>query len=187
LATRAGEKADAGAPSPARQRLTEQIAAHNLRPKARSEHGAGELVIEQVTVLDEQRRPTMSFFVGNKMVVAFILHAKMAIASPSCGIHLSYRMNNLIFAAGTRQLRVPFADFAADERRTVELIIELSVHPGEYTFSVGCSQPSADGPNQGHAQHRLEGLGPVSVAAKTEDTWPFYGFARLPMAVVVHD
>ncbi len=170
-----------------RQRLEERLSAHDIRHKARSEHGTGDLIIRKVAILDAQQRSSQSFSVGEKMTVAIQLQAIRPVASPSCGIHLFDRMNNLIFAAGTRQLRVPFADFAANESRVVELVVELSVQPGEYTLSVGCSQPSADGPNQGHAQNHLEGFGPIAVSARPNETWQFYGFARLPMAILVHE
>lgn len=171
---------------PDTRNLAAQIRQHSLRAKARSEHGAKELVVEEVAVFNEARQATKNFAVGEKIVIAMHLRALAAVADPSCGIHLFDRMNNLVFAAGTRQLRVPFADFSAGEERTVEVVLELAVHPGEYTFSVGCSQRSSDGPNLGYAQHRLEGLGPIAVTAPTDETWSFYGIARLPMTIKVH-
>ncbi len=182
-------RAQATAQTEERGRLLQVIEANDVRRKARSEHGAGGLTIEQVAVLDETGQATRNFTVGAKLVLAVRLRATADITDPSCGLHLYDRMNNLIFAAGTRQLRVPLADFRAGDERVVELRVELAVHPGEYTFSVGCSQRSSDGPNAGYALHRLEGLGPVAVtaaAAVTEDTWPFYGMARLPMEIRVH-
>ncbi len=182
-------RAQATSQTQERGRLLQVIEANDIRRKARSEHGAGGLTIEQVAVLDETGQATRNFTVGTKMALVVRLRATADIPDPSCGIHLYDRMNNLIFAAGTRQLRVPLADFRAGEERVVEMRVELAVHPGEYTFSVGCSQRSSDGPNAGYALHRLEGLGPVAVtaaAAVTEDTWPFYGMVRLPMEIRVH-
>jgi hypothetical protein len=63
--------------------------------------------------------------------------------------------------------------------------LELSIQPGLYTFSAGCSQPSDD-PNAGFIQHRLEGLGPITVSPATSGIWEFYGLARLPLEIEVH-
>ncbi len=182
-------KAQAASKTEESSRLREVIGSNDVRRLARSEHGAGGLTIDQVAILDESGSPTRNFTVGAQMTLALRLRATADITDPSCGLHLYDRMNNLIFAAGTRQLRVPLADFHSGEERIVELRLELAVHPGEYTFSLGCSQRSSDGPNAGFALHRIEGLGPVAVtaaAAVTEDTWPFYGMARLPMTIRVH-
>jgi len=60
----------------------------------------------------------------------------------------------------------------------------LNVQPGEYTFSLGTSEPSADGnPNVGYIQDRHELLGPIVVTAEPNKIFPFYGIAQLPMNV----
>lgn len=161
---------------------------HDMRRLARSEHGAGDLVVEQVAVFNSQWVPTREFRVEEVMHVVASLRAKRPIAVPSSGIHLYDRMNNLVFAAGTRQRQVPFDDFAEGESRVVEFQLVLSVQPGEYTFSVGCSQASAEGPNLGYIQNRLEGLGPITVSPSplADGTWPFYGHAKLPLEIKIH-
>jgi lipopolysaccharide transport system ATP-binding protein len=149
------------------------------------QHGARDVNIEYVALLDSQSQPSRCLQVGEKLRILLMLRANRDCGDLSSGIHLYDRMNNLIFAAGTRQLKAPFGDLKAGETCVVEFLLELNVHPGPYTLSVGCSQPSADGLNAGYVQHRIEGLGPLEVRA-VEGTWPFYGMAKLPMTVQVH-
>jgi ABC-type polysaccharide/polyol phosphate transport system ATPase subunit len=164
------------------------LRAGNIASEARSEHGAKDIFIERLVILNGKLEPTRSFKVGETMHLVVQLRAAKAVYEPSTGIHLFDRMNNLVFAAGTRQIGVRLGSFAADESRIVEFRLELSVHPGEYTFSSGCSEASEEGPNHGYIQHRLEGMGPISVvpAPGENGVWPFYGQARLPMEIEVH-
>jgi lipopolysaccharide transport system ATP-binding protein len=173
-------------PTKDRDRLEAIMVQNDIRPVARGEHGARDLEVVHAAVLNGSWHPATEFKVGDTMVLAVQLRAKAAVADPSSGLHFYDKMGNIVFAAGTRQLRVPFADFAPGETRTVEFRMELSVQPGEYTFSVGCAQGSDEGPNLGFIQHRLEGLGPISVSPATEGTWPFYGIARLPLGIRIH-
>lgn len=163
----------------------ELLNSHNIKGEARSEHGAGDLLIDKVAFLNEDGVASRTFRVGARLIILLELHARREIADPSTGLHLYDRMNNLIFAAGTRQLRIAMPDFAAEETRIVRFNLDLEVQPGEYTISVGCGQPSDDGPNTGVAQHRLEGLGPITVIPVDDGVWPFYGMARLPMSVSI--
>lgn len=171
-----------------REPLLALMEANNIASQARSVHGAQEIFIEKLTILNAKQVPARDFKVGETMHVVMLLRSTHRISDPSAGLHVYDRMNNLVFAAGTRQLQVPFGDFAPDERRVVEFQLEMSLHPGEYTFSAGCSQSSEEGPNHGYVQHRLEGLGPVQVVAAPgpNGVWPFYGQAKLPMVVKVH-
>jgi hypothetical protein len=112
-----------------------------------------------------------------------LLRAHQLVVEPMAGIHIYDRMNNLIFAAGTRQLGVTLPPLAAGEECLLTFRIELAVQPGEYTFSLGCSEPAREGPNQGYVHDRHEGLGPITVLYDQERVFPFYGIARLPMEV----
>lgn len=161
------------------------LAVSDIRHEAKSEHGIRDLEVSRVGIFDLKSNPVRTFTVGSKMRVVVELSAVRDVLNPSSGIHLYDRMNNLVFAAGTRQLKTQFADFSAGEKRLVEFILELAVHPGSYTLSVGGAQGS-DEPNVGHVQHRLEGLGPIDVIPSGEGTWPFYGIARLPLNIEVH-
>ncbi len=122
---------------------------------------------------------------GGKIRIVAAIQAIREICDPNTGLHLYDRMNNLVFAAGTRQLRQDFSDFAANEERIVEFVLELSVQPGVYTLSIGCGQASDDA-NAGYVQHRLEGLGPINVIPADEGTWSFYGMAKLPLQIAIH-
>lgn len=149
------------------------------------QHGVGDVVVERVAILDKHDESVSSFSVGETAKIIAVLRAVRPCSDLSSGLHVFDRMNNLVFAAGTRQLRVQLGDLEAGQTCVVEFDLELAIHPGPYTLSVGCAQASSDGPNAGYIQHRIEGLGPIEVRAH-EGTWPFYGIARLPLTICVH-
>ena len=75
---------------------------------------------------------------------------------------------------------------SAGEEIIVKMELQFNVQPGQYTFSLGTSEPSPEqNPNVGFIQDRHELLGPIMVTADTEKILPFYGIARLPMKVDV--
>jgi hypothetical protein len=112
-----------------------------------------------------------------------IIQAFDAVKNPSAGIHLYDRMNNLVFAAGTRQVGVILADMVAGDKILLEISLAMQVQPGEYTFSLGCSEPSPEHSNMGINHDRYEGLGPINVFIKETGAMPFYGIAQLPIVI----
>ena len=165
-------------------KLRSDIVANDILSQARSSHGHRELEIVGAAFVNEQGLHSMSVAVQETVTIHMLLRAHATIPSPTAGIHVYDRMNNLVFAAGTQQLRTSLSPIGASEERVVTLQLSLAVQPGEYTFSLGCAEASLDGPNVGYIQNRHEGLGPIIVHAKTDDTWPFYGIANLPMRIL---
>ncbi len=165
--------------------LTTEFSQHNILPRARSRHGNGEMKIEAVCFINELGEHSMTVEMAKKATIQVRVRAERTIAEPSVGLNLIDRMNNLVFAAGTRQLGAPMPLMNEGEERVITFRLELAVQPGEYTFSVGCGEPSDEGPNHGYVQDRHEGLGPITVHANAGHLWPFYGIARLPLEISV--
>ncbi len=170
-----------GSLPPAAADNRDAILRDNILPRARARLGQRELEIVAASVTNERELSTLSVPMRGKLRFKLLLRAHRNICEPNVGIHIFDRMNNLVFAAGTTQLRKRLNDFVAGEERIVTLEVGMSVQPGAYTFSLGCSEPSQDGPNSGYAQDRHEGLGPLEVYHDAHDVWPFYGIAQLPM------
>ena len=61
----------------------------------------------------------------------------------------------------------------------------LRVEPGEYSFSLGLSEPLQGDQNVdvGFNHDRLEQLGPLKVGYHSRDLKPFYGVAELPLEI----
>jgi ABC-type polysaccharide/polyol phosphate transport system ATPase subunit len=165
--------------------LAAEFSGHNILPRARSRHGNGEMKIEAACFINELGEHSMTVEMGKRATLQVRVRAERAIPEPSVGLNLIDRMNNLVFAAGTRQLGAPMPPMSAGDERVITFRLELSVQPGEYTFSVGCGEPSDEGPNHGYVQDRHEGLGPITVHANAGHLWPFYGIARLPLEISV--
>jgi ABC-type polysaccharide/polyol phosphate transport system ATPase subunit len=161
-----------------------QIISHTILGPGSRRHGNGELQIVAARVTDARGRDTLQVKMLEPMTFHLLIRANETISDPSCGIHLFDRLGNIVFAAGTRQLARRLPPLAAGEEIIVTIELQFNVQPGEYTFSLGASEPSGDeDPNVGFIQDRHELLGPITVTADGEKILPFYGIAQLPMTV----
>ena len=166
--------------------LKSQILNNNILHLARSRHGFRGMEIIAASFINERNEYAMSVEMLGTSTIHILFKAHQTFSNPSIGIDLFDRMNNLIFAAGTRQLRMPLAPIVTGEERVVTFNLDMSIQPGEYTFSLACSEESEEASNFGYVQDRYEGLGPINIHTDTSVTLPFYGIARLPMEIVVH-
>lgn len=146
-------------------------------------HGSGGLAIEAVTYENESGERSLLTLMRGTVRICVLIKASQDVPAPSVGIHLYDRMNNLVFACGTRQLDTNLPPLRAGDEIAVAMDLTLNVQQGLYTFSIGCSEPSADGPNYGVNLDRREGLGPIVVHVDESRMLPFYGIAELPMSI----
>ena len=156
---------------------------HDILGSARSSHGEGKLKIVAASISNGQGKYGYDVLLMGEIKIRMIIQAFDAVKNPSAGIHLYDRMNNLVFAAGTRQVGVILADMVAGDKILLEISLAMQVQPGEYTFSLGCSEPSPEHSNMGINHDRYEGLGPINVFIKDAGVMPFYGIAQLPIVI----
>lgn len=161
----------------------EEILSHSILPSEAQSYGAGGLQVAGVRVTSLEGKDTLTVPMMEPLSFHILLRAEQEIYEPSAGIHLFDRLGNLVFAAGTRQLRYRLCDLKPGDELVVRIDMTFTVQPGEYTFNVGASEPSDDGPNIGYLHDRHEMLGPVLVQADPNRIFPFYGIARLPIEI----
>jgi lipopolysaccharide transport system ATP-binding protein len=182
------ESSAAGAPLRHSQHfddLRARVIASDILPTARSRHGEGMLKMVAATIEDATGKSSAIMKQGDVATLRVLLRADDAFARPTCGIHLYDRLGNLVFAAGTAQLRSPLPPMIATDERLVTLRLTLDVQPGEYTLAIGCSEAPPPGLDIGVLQDQAEGLGPIAVHPTGESPARFYGIARLPMEITV--
>jgi hypothetical protein len=92
-------------------------------------------------------------------------------------------MGNLVFAAGTPQLRFQLPALAKGQEMLLEFRITLNLQPGAYTLSIDAAEFDEENPNVGVFFDRVGGLGPLNVAVHGAGALPFYGIAQLPMDI----
>ena len=163
----------------------ETVLRHNFLGRARSIHGSGGVEMVAAAFRNAHGGVDMRARVGDTIEILLLMQALRPSTSLSCGMHLFDRFNNLVFAAGTRQLRIWMPPISAGEERLACFRLTLDVCPGEYTFSIGCSEASPEGANLGHILKRAEGIGPLTVETDGNTLWPFYGVARLPLSITI--
>jgi lipopolysaccharide transport system ATP-binding protein len=165
--------------------LKTEVLTHNILSLTHSRHGARDVEIIGAAFVNEHGLHSLNVEMLKTAQVHVLLKANTYVKEPAIGIGIFDRMNNLVFAAGTQQLRIDWAALQPGEERLVTLKVQFAVQPGEYTFHLACSEPSPDGPNVGFHQDWREGLGPVVVHCDSHATWPFYG-VRLPLEIILH-
>jgi len=164
--------------------VQQQIRRYNVLNLARARHGQGGLVLEAATFETGSGPRTLSVPLGGVATLRLLLRANVPIAEPHAGLHLYDRVNNLIFAAGTRQLGGPSRPMCAGELRLVTFRLTFCVEPGQYTLTLGCSEPSDQRADLGTVHDRHEGIGPIVVTLDLGAPRTFFGLAQLPMEVI---
>jgi lipopolysaccharide transport system ATP-binding protein len=164
----------------------DEVRAHSILRKSRSRHGRRGMEIIGARVTTECGVDTMMVELDHQLTFTLLLRANSEVQEPSCGIHLYNRMGVLVFAAGTRQLGQRLPTMNTGQHLAVSLNLTFSIEPGEYTFSLGCGEPSADGePNIGYIHDQYEMLGPLVVWCDRNKVLPFYGVAKIPLKIFV--
>jgi len=161
----------------------DDIKQHSLLTGA-NRHGAHGVEIIAARVTNAAGEDARSVPVLEPLTFTVLLHANTDIHNPTCGLHLFNRMGTLVFAAGTKQLRHRLPDLKKGEELIVAFDVTMNVEQGEYTFSLGVSEPvEGQPPNLGFIHDRHEMLGPVTVTTDDSEVYPFYGIAQLPMKI----
>ena len=124
---------------------------------------------------------TLSVEMEEALSLHLLVIARDHIIAPSVGIELFDRIGNRVFSAGTRSLGMVLPDLSDGEKLVVRFEVTFNVMPGQYTFGVGTSEPSKEGPNVGFIHDRIELLGPIAVNFDFNKLMPFHGLAKLPM------
>lgn len=181
IAPSSNRTARPSAPTPIPNR--DALLRHNLLPTARSRHGTHRLELLAATIQNTHSLHTLAFAVGDTLTLSLLLKANTGIDDPAAGLHLHDRLANLVFASGTRQLQRPLPPLGPGDEQLLRFKLTLDVAPGEYTLSLGASEPSPQGPDLGIVHDRWEGLGPI-VVSPAEGPSSFYGIAKLPLEVL---
>ena len=119
----------------------------------------------------------------HRVSVRILVRANRAVRLPAIGLQLHDRLGNLVFAAGTPQLRFVLPSFAPGEETMLDFRLTLAVYPGVFTLSLDAAEYHEDNPNLGTFYDRVGGLGPLTVVHNAPGALPFYGTAQLPMEI----
>jgi lipopolysaccharide transport system ATP-binding protein len=159
------------------------ILAHDVLPSAKSRHGDRAVEAVAAAVVDGQGAATWEFELMHRMAVRVLLKANADILRPSAGLQIHDRTGNLVFAAGTPQLRFALPSLAKGQEVVLEFRVALNVQPGAYTLSIDAAEFDEGDPNIGVFHDRVGGLGPLTVSHHGTGAMPFYGTAQLPMDI----
>ena len=136
-------------------------------------HGEGGLELQAARVTDEKGRDSLVVRMQEVRHIDLLVVARRPVASPSAGLALYDRFGTMVFSAGTGHYRHRLPALAPGDALVVRLDLRFNVQPGEYTFTLGTSEPG-----RFHDWH--EQVGPIEVTA-AQGEHPFHGVAELPM------
>jgi hypothetical protein len=105
------------------------VLAANVIPKAKSRHGDRNLEILAAGVFDGHSASTWEFEMMHRASIRMLVRANAAVGLPSIGLQIHDRMGNLVFAAGTTQLRFQLPSFSAGD----EVLLD-------FRFRLGCTR-----------------------------------------------
>jgi ABC-type polysaccharide/polyol phosphate transport system ATPase subunit len=159
------------------------IIAADILPSAKSRHGDRTLEISAAVVVDGHGTVTWDYEIAHRACIRVLFTAREAIRRPSVGIQIHDRMGNLVFAAGSTQLRFSLPALAKGQEIILEFRVALSLQPGSYTLSLDAAEFDEGDPNVGTFYDRVGGLGPLNIAHHAPGAMPFYGMAQLPMEI----
>jgi len=163
-----------------------EILEHNILKSDGKRIGEGGLELAAACVRDSDDNDILQVEMMGALSFYLMLRANEDISKPTAGIQLYDRLGNLVFAAGTQQLKYDLPPLQMGDELIVRFDLNFNVQPGEYTFELILGEPSSEGPNIGFVHDRHLMLGPIIVASDTSQTFPFYGIAQLPMVVHSH-
>jgi lipopolysaccharide transport system ATP-binding protein len=144
-----------------------------LRPGG-PRHGERGLEIVAARFSDPSGRDTRVVRVKDVLHIDLLVVAHRSVASPSAGLALYDRFGTMVFSAGTGHFQHRLPALEPGDALVVRLDLRLTVRAGEYTFTLGTSEP-------GHFHDWHEQVGPLEVAPISAGEPPFHGVAELPM------
>jgi hypothetical protein len=136
-------------------------------------HGEGGLELVAARLTDERGRDVRSVPMKDVLHVDLLIVAHRETSTYSAGLILFDRFGTMVFSAGTGLQGHRLPTLAPGDAIVVRLDLRLSVQVGQYTFTLGTSEP-------GVFQDWHEQIGPIEVT-HTGPLVPFYGVAELPM------
>lgn len=152
-----------------------------LGPRRDHRHGTGEARIVGCRVTNGQNQDVASIPVDGKLTFHLLIEADHRIERPSVGIQLYDRLNNLVFASATAQMRHKLPALEPGQRMVVFLTLTFGVKEGPYTFGLSLTEPAREGQTQAVFHDCFDLLGPIEVSSPAEGKPSFFGMARLPM------
>lgn len=163
----------------------ERIISSNILSKAKSRIGERGLTVVAASIIMEGVAGWLSGPIGATLQIEVIVQAHRKVDQPNINIHLYDRFFNLIFAAHSQQVGTGLGSLVQGDEIAARMSVVMCVQPGQYTFDIGVGESIPGSPNNGEAQDRHLGLGPVSIIHNLEEAVPFHGMAQLPMAVTI--
>jgi ABC-type polysaccharide/polyol phosphate transport system ATPase subunit len=144
-----------------------------LRPDG-PRHGERGLELLAARITTASGQETLTFPTKSIVRIDLLIGAHRRVASPSAGLALYDRFGVMVYSAGTGQHRHRLPELNPGDTIVVRLDLRLSVQPGQYTFTLGTSEPG-----RFHDWHEM--VGPIEITPESLENPSFHGMVELQM------
>lgn len=130
---------------------------------------------------NESGQDTLSFRMGEQMIVQLLIESCINFLSPDVAITVRNRFDQVVFCGGSYLKEIEPPNLNKNQQVYCEVALELGIEAGEYTIDFSLGEPLEGEPNAGVHIHRTPRIGPVLVQWKySQEKAPFLGAFNIP-------
>lgn len=133
---------------------------------------------------NESGQDTLSFRMGEQMIVQLLIESCVSFLSPDVAITVRNRFDQVVFCGGSYLKEIEPPNLNKNQQVFCSLNLEMGIEAGEYTIDFLVGEPLAGEPNKGFCFHRTPRIGPILIQWKYEQAKaPFLGLFNMPCTV----
>ena len=146
-----------------------------------TQSGTGDVVIDQVQLLNQQGLPIEVVQTGQTAVLQLVAHVKRPVAELVAGVMLKDRLGQVVFGVNTFHSQQTLHDLKATEKVELQFEFEANLGPGHYSVTVALHA----GPNHVQSNYDWRDLALVFEVVNA-DKEEFVGVNWLPHKLRIH-
>jgi lipopolysaccharide transport system ATP-binding protein len=146
-----------------------------------TQSGTGDVVIDQVQLLNQQGLPIEVVQTGQTAVLQLVAHVKRPVAELVAGVMLKDRLGQVVFGVNTFHSQQTLHDLKATEKVELQFEFEANLGPGHYSVTVALHA----GPNHVQSNYDWRDLALVFEVVNA-DKQEFVGVNWLPHKLRIH-
>lgn len=133
---------------------------------------------------NEYGQDTLSFKMGEQMIVQLLIESCVSFLSPDIAITVRNRFDQVVFCGGSYLKEIEPPNLNKNQQVFCSLNLEMGIEAGEYTIDFSLGEPLEGEPNAGVYIHRTPRIGPILVRWEySQEKAPFLGAFNIPCSV----
>lgn len=130
---------------------------------------------------NESGQDTLSFRMGDRMIVQLLIESFVNYISPNVSVIVRDRFDKVVFCGGSYLKGIDPPKLHKNQQAFCKIELELGIEAGEYTINFTLGKPLESEPNKGVCFHRTARIGPILVKWEySQKRAPFLGAFNIP-------